>query len=79
MFGIFTQGQRTCSKSDFKHVVLHRLNLGKTGMEERELELIFQSNEFMQGSDIIEREDFMNVFGPAIMQAKKEILDNNAR
>ena len=41
MFGLFTQGQRNCTKSDFKHVVLHRLNLGKTGMEERELDLIF--------------------------------------
>ena len=32
MFGIFSQGQRNCTKEDFKHTCLQRLRLAKDGM-----------------------------------------------
>ena len=32
MFGIFSQGQRNCTKEDFKHVCLQRLRLAKDGV-----------------------------------------------
>ena len=77
MFGIFTQGSRNVTKVNFKHTVLHRLNLIKQGMTERELDLIFTSNEYLRKSDIIERDDFVEIFGPSILQAKRERQTNN--
>ena len=79
MFGIFTQGSRNVTKVNFKHTVLHRLNLIKQGMTERELDLIFTSNEYLRKSDIIERDDFVEIFGPSILQAKRERQDQIAR
>jgi len=32
MFGIFSQGQRNCTKEDFKHTCLQRLRLARDGM-----------------------------------------------
>ena len=66
MFGIFTYGRRNCTKADFKHTVLHKLNLAKEGMTEKELDIIFQSNEYLSISEIIEVDDFMSVFAKAI-------------
>ena len=38
MFGIFSQGQRNCTKEDFKHTCLHRLRLERDGkLSERHL------------------------------------------
>ena len=40
MFGLFSQGQRNCTKEDFKHTCLQRLRLEKDGLTERELDIL---------------------------------------
>ena len=72
IFGIFTQGQRNCTKEDFKHCCLHRLNLRADGMTERELDLLLMGNKYTKDDNIIERDDFVNIFGNTIIQARNE-------
>ena len=40
MFGIFSKGQPVCTRENFKHCCLTRLNLGTDGLTERELDLL---------------------------------------
>lgn len=67
IFGIFSQGQRNCTKEDFKHCALNRLNLKKDGMTERELDLLLMGNQYTRDSNVIEREDFVCLFGDSII------------
>ena len=46
MFGIFSQGNRNCTHENFKHCCLNRLNLGREGLTERELDLLLVGNEY---------------------------------
>ena len=45
MFGVFSQGQRNCTKEDFKHTCLQRLRLARDGLQERELDIFLNSND----------------------------------
>jgi len=42
MFGIFSRGQRSCTREDFKYCCLHRLDL-KNKISERELEMLLDN------------------------------------
>ena len=52
--------------------MLHRLKLGADGLTESDLDLIYRNNEYLSIADVIMKEDFLNVFGMAIQQAKRE-------
>lgn len=71
MFGIFSNGGRTCTKEDFKHCLLHRLNLNAE-LSERELD-VFLAGTFNPTRNYIDREDFMHVFQDQINIAKKQL------
>jgi len=45
IFGMFSQGQRSCDRAAFKHTCLNRLRLQRDGMTERELEIFLESND----------------------------------
>ena len=75
MFGIFSQGQRNCTKEDFKHTCLQRLRLERDGLTERELDIFLQSNEYMRDSNVIEKDDFVYVFNGAIAAARNDRLN----
>ena len=62
MFGIFSQGQRNCTKEYFKHTCLQRLRLLRDGMSEREIDIFFNSHEQFRDTNIIEKNDFVYVF-----------------
>lgn len=44
IFGVFSQGQRSCTKANFKHTCINRLRLTKDGLTERELDLLLDGN-----------------------------------
>jgi len=75
IFGIFSQGQRNCTKEDFKHTCLQRLRLERDGLTERELDIFLQSNEYMRDSNVIEKDEFIYVFSGAIAAARNERLN----
>ena len=75
MFGIFSQGQRNCTKEDFKHTCLQRLRLAKDGMQERELDIFLTSNDQLRDNNVIEKGDFVDVFAGAIAAARNERLN----
>jgi len=78
MFGIFSQGKRNCTKEDFKHTCLQRLKLGSDGMNERELDVLLNSNAHFVNSSVIERGDWMAVFQGAIATARHERAEEMA-
>ena len=75
MFGIFSQGQRSCTKQDFKHTCLQRLKLARDGMTEREVDVFLESNVQLRDSNVIEKRDFVHVFQGAIFAARNERLN----
>ena len=75
MFGVFSQGQRNCTKEDFKHTCLQRLRLARDGLQERELDIFLNSNDQVRDSNVIEKSDFVDVFAGAIAAARNERLN----
>lgn len=75
MFGIFSQGQRNCTKEDFKHTCLQRLRLERDGLTEREIDILLTSNDILRDSNVIEKDDFVQVFAGAIAAARNERLN----
>lgn len=71
MFGIFSNGNRTCTKEDFKHCLLHRLGLN-ADLSERELD-VFLAGRFDPRKNYIDKAGFMDIFNDAIAQAKSRI------
>ena len=78
MFGIFSQGKRNCTKEDFKHTCLQRLKLGNDGLNERELDVVLQSNAHFVNSNVIERNDWLAVFQGAVASARNERAEEMA-
>lgn len=71
LFGIFSNGQRNCTKEDFSHCCLNRLNLRKD-VTEKEMQYFLQVNEHLREKTYIEKDDFVSVFKPAIIKARNE-------
>ena len=69
LFGIFSNSMRTATKEDFKHCLLHRLNLNQE-ISEKEIDLLLMGCDFFANKNYIEREDFMAVFKNPIENAK---------
>lgn len=78
MFGIFSKGQPVCTRENFKHCCLTRLNLGTDGLTERELDLLLSESELTRGSNFIENHAFVKVFTDPINMAKDERLNELA-
>lgn len=72
MFGIFSHGQRNCTKADFKYTCLNKLRLLRDGVQEREIDILLQSNDYLRDSEVIEKQDFVHVFAGAIAAARNE-------
>jgi len=66
LFGIFTHGQKNCTKEDFAYCCLNKLNLRKE-IAPREMDLFLQGNQVLRESALIERDDFVAVFQNAIV------------
>ena len=54
IFGIFSRGQRSVTKEDFKYCVLSRLNL-KDKISEREMDFFLEGNRVLEGKSFIDR------------------------
>ena len=48
LFGVFSRGNRTCTKEDFKYCCLERLGL-RTEISEREIDLFLVGNNYFKG------------------------------
>jgi hypothetical protein len=75
LFGIFSNSMRTATKEDFKHCILHRLNLNQE-ISEKEIDLLLMGCDFFANKAYIEREDFMAVFKNPIENAKVTMRAN---
>jgi len=61
MFGIFSRGQRTVTKEDFKYCCLHRLQLKKE-IADKEMDLFLMGNPYTKGKNYLEQHDFVQIF-----------------
>lgn len=71
IFGIFSSGQRTCTKEDFAYCCLTRLGL-KQSVTEKEMSLFLNETDAFRDKDYIERDEFNNLFSSAIQKARNE-------
>jgi hypothetical protein len=78
IFGIFSRGQRSVTKEDFKYCVLSRLNL-KDKISEREMDFFLEGNRVLEGKSFIERSDFEAVFQNPLLRAKEEVRDEDSK
>ena len=65
IFGIFSRGQRTVTKEDFKYTILKRLNM-KNEIAEREVDMFLKGNQYLVDKNIIDLVDFIQIFTQAI-------------
>lgn len=65
LFGVFSRGQRTVTKEDFKYTCLRRLQLSKD-ITERELDLFLRGCGRLADREIITLEDFLMLFSAEI-------------
>ena len=72
LFGIFSRGQKTVSKEDFKYCALQRLNLRKE-ISEREIDLFLRGSPQLVDKEFIDKNDFLMIFSAAISQARHEL------
>ena len=71
LFGIFSQGLRTCTQEDFAYCCLHRLGLKKE-ITDKEMDLFLQGNEHLKDSNFIERDNFKAIFENSVIRARND-------
>lgn len=76
MFGIFSRGTRSCTFEDFKYCCLQRLNIE---ISEKELDLFLAANARLQNKTIVEQRDFVEIFTGAIIKARNDVQNQEAR
>ena len=77
IFGIFSRGQRSVTKEDFKYCALKRLNL-RSEISEKEMDFFLQGNDVIGHKNFIEKDEFETIFKSAILMAKSDIRDEHA-
>lgn len=77
IFGIFSRGQKTVSKEDFKYCVLQRLNL-RNEISEREIDMFLRACNQVVDKEYIDKNDFAMIFSSAITQARHEQQNEEA-
>lgn len=65
LFGVFSRGQKTVTKEDFKYTCLKRLQLNKD-ISDRELDMFLRGCPRLLNQEIISLEDFLMIFSAAI-------------
>jgi hypothetical protein len=65
IFGVFSRGQKTVTKEDFKYSCLKRLQLSKE-ISERELDMFLRGNPRLLDSEIITMDQFLEIFSTSI-------------
>lgn len=76
LFGIFSQGQRTCTKEDFSYCCLNRLGL-KTSITKKEMDLFLTGTAVLKGKAFIERDEFAQIFENDVIRARNEMQFQN--
>ena len=74
LFGIFSRGQKSVTKEDFKHTCLKRLQLNKE-ITEREMDMFLRGCPRLLDRNDIALEDFLMLFSASISQARHDVMD----
>ena len=61
LFGVFSRGQRTVAKEDFKYTCLRRLQLAKE-LSERELDMFLRGCPRLVDKEVVSLDDFLMLF-----------------
>ncbi|CDW85652.1 protein fantom [Stylonychia lemnae] len=77
LFGIFTRGQKNVTKEDFKYTCLKRLNL-KNDISEREIDMFLRGNQYLVDKNLVELDDFVQIFTEAITRARSDFQNEIA-
>jgi hypothetical protein len=77
IFGVFSRGQKTVTKEDFKYTCLRRLQLAKD-ISEREIDMFLRGNPQFLESEIITMDQFLMIFESPIKLARHDILNEEA-
>jgi hypothetical protein len=77
LFGIFSRGQKTVTKEDFKYTCLKRLQL-KNDISEREIDMFLRGCPQILDKEIMDLNDFLMIFSASITQARHDIQDDEA-
>ena len=77
VFGVFSRGQKTVTKEDFKYTCLKRLQMSKE-ISEREIDMFLRGNPRLLDSEILTMDQFLDIFSAAIKQARNDILTEEA-
>ena len=77
LFGVFSRGQKSCTKEDFKYCCLQRLGL-KTELAEKELDQLFESNPKLRDGYNLTQQVFVEIFTDAIIKARDAALNQEA-
>jgi hypothetical protein len=77
IFGVFSRGQKTVTKEDFKYSCLKRLQLSKE-ITEREIDMFLRGNPMLLDSEVLTLDQFLELFSTAIKQARNDILTEEA-
>ena len=71
LFGIFSRGQKTVTKEDFKYTCLRRLQL-KTEITEREIDMFLRGCPVLVDKEFMYYDDFLQIFSASITQARHD-------
>ena len=77
VFGVFSRGQKTVTKEDFKYTCLKRLQLAKE-ISDREIDMFLRGHTRLLETEIITMDQFLEIFSSAIKQARSDILTEEA-
>ena len=77
VFGVFSRGQKTVTKEDFKYTCLKRLQMSKE-ISEREIDMFLRGNPRLLDSEILTMDQFLDIFSAAIKQARNDIMSEEA-
>jgi hypothetical protein len=61
VFGVFSRGQKTVTKEDFKYTCLKRLQLAKE-ISDREIDMFLRGNSRLLETEIITMDQFLEIF-----------------
>ena len=71
LFGVFSRGQKTVTKEDFKYTCLKRLQLSKD-ITEREIDMFLRGCPRLIDREIVTLEDFQMIFSASVSQARQD-------
>lgn len=77
LFGIFSKGQKTVTKEDFKYTLMRRLQL-RNEISEKEIDMFLKGCHYIIDKEYVSLDDFIQIFSSSVNQARQDILDEEA-